>query len=260
MPTFHNAFITGASSGIGAELARLLAATGTRVVLAARREPELRALRETIVSAGGAADVCVLDVTKSADVAAAVTHWDAATGGLDLVVANAGISVLRRAHKLEWKDVAPVLDVNVTGALATLVAALGPMVQRVRGTLCGVSCLAGMRGLPMSAAYSASKAALSTFLESLRVDLIGRGVHVVDVRPGFVATALTEGARFTMPFLMNVQDAARVTLRGIERGDPVVAFPWPTAMTMSAASSVPDALYRGLLRLGTLPGRRAHGR
>ena len=200
-----------------------------------------------IVADGGRADVCRLDVPDAAAVHAAVQHWDSETGGLDLVVANAGAGVARPAHKLEWKDIETTLQVNVLGAFATLHAAMGPMVARGRGTLCGVSSLAALRGLPASGAYAASKAALATFLETLRLDLARKGVTVVDVRPGFVDTAMTRPNRFKMPLLLEPADAARRALRGIERGQAVVSFPWPTALAMGTLENLPDSLYRTLL-------------
>ncbi|MCU0690172.1 MAG: SDR family NAD(P)-dependent oxidoreductase [Polyangiaceae bacterium] len=246
MPVFRNAFVTGASSGIGRELAVLLGAQGTHVVAAARREPELAEIVEQITKAGGQANACVLDVTDADATYQAVRSWDKACGGLDLVIANAGTGVAKPAQKLAWSDVEPVLRVNVLGAFATLMAGISCMIGRKHGTLVGVSSLASMRGLPKSGAYAASKAALATFLETLRVDLEREGLTVVDVRPGFVDTPMTRNNKFKMPFLMDVKQAAEMTLRGIERGNAIVAFPWPMAATMSVAQSIPNAVWRGL--------------
>lgn len=188
--------------------------------------------------------MCTLDVCDTQAVQDAVARWDDQTGGLDLVVANAGLGRARPSHKLTWKDAEPMVQINIAGAFATLVAAIGPMVERRRGTLVGVSSIAGMRGLPTSAVYSASKAALSTFLETLRIDLGHRGVTVVDVRPGFVDTALTKTARFPMPFMLDADEAARRMLRGIERGEAIVGFPWPMVTAMRIAEAIPNPLYR----------------
>lgn len=241
---FESAFITGASSGIGRSLAQRLASKGTRVVAAARREHELHGLVESIRAAGGRADACILDVADTDKVREAIRHWDEETGGLSLVIANAGFGRNRPAHKLSWEDVEQTLRVNVMGAFATLMAGLEGMVARGRGTLVGVSSLASMRGLPASGAYAASKAALATFLETLRADLDRKGICVVDVRPGFVDTAMTRQNKFKMPFLMDVERAADLTLKGIERGDAIVAYPWPTASVMSLAETLPDGVWR----------------
>jgi short-subunit dehydrogenase len=127
-------------------------------------------------------------------------------------------------------------------------AGMEGMVARGRGTLVGVSSLAAMRGLPKSGAYAASKAALATFLETLRTDLGRKGIRVVDVRPGFVDTPMTKANQFKMPFLMDVDRAADVTMRGIERGEAIVSYPWPTASTMSVAQSMPDVAWRAIAR------------
>lgn len=216
------------------------------MVLAARREAELNAVAEEIRGKGGRADVCQLDCGDTKAVQDAVAEWGERTGGLDLVIANAGVGITGPAHKLGWEHLGPVLQVNVLGAFATLHAAMTHMLPRGKGTIVGVSSLASMRGLPASGAYSASKAALATFLETLRIDLKRKGLTVVDVRPGFVDTAMTQRNRFKMPFLMNVEDAAKVTLAGIDRGDAVVAYPWPTAAAMSMAEAAPGALWRVL--------------
>lgn len=224
----------------------MIAARGTRVVVCARRAPELESLADQIKAAGGRADVCQLDVSDPSAAHEAIERWDTETGGLDLVIANAGVGITRPAHKLEWRDIEPVLQVNVVGAFATLHAAVKAMVPRGKGTIVGVSSLASMRGLPNSGAYAASKAALATFLETMRVDLRRKGITVVDVRPGFVDTDMTKPNKFKMPFLMAVDDAAKAALRGIDSGEAIVAFPWQLASAMSLAEGLPDRVWRGI--------------
>jgi short-subunit dehydrogenase len=122
------------------------------------------------------------------------------------------------------------------------------MLARGRGTLAGVSSLAGARGMPASGSYSASKAALSTFLETVSVDLAGSGVRVVDLRPGFVQTPMTADNRFAMPFLLEVDDAARRCVRALERGRSVHAFPLPMALGVGLARFLPPRLWRRFAR------------
>ena len=236
MGHFGNAFVTGASGGLGAAIARELAARGTRVVLAARRREPLEALAQELRAGGGQAEVEVLDVGDLEAARSAVERWDAELGGLDLVVANAGVAPPRGVDPLSWEGVEPVLRVNVLGALATLTAALPLMRARGAGTLAGISSLASVRGMPDSGAYSASKACLSTWLESLQIDLVGTGVLVVDVQPGFVRTPMTDRNTGPMPFLLEVDDAARRTVDGFERGRLVVSYPaglsWPMRTVM----------------------------
>ena len=172
----RTALVTGATSGIGRALCLELASRGAHVALAARREGELERAVHEIEARGGRALPLVLDVTDAAAVEDAVKRADRELGSLDLVVANAGDGTTGHASTLRWEDVARVVDVNVKGAMATLVAAIPVMLAQQGGHLVGVSSLAGRRGLPQSGAYGASKAALSTFLESLRIDLAASGI------------------------------------------------------------------------------------
>lgn len=239
---YRTAFVTGASSGIGAALCKLLAEQGLEVALAARREDELHALAKQIESAGGRARVVAIDVGDPERVVQIMRETDDAMDGIDLVVANAGTSKTRWSGKLQWADCAPTIRVNVVGTTATLTALIPRMVERERGHLVGVSSLAAYRGLPKNAAYSASKAFVSTFLESLRVDLRGKGIGVTDVRPGYVRTALTEGNK-NMPFIMDATAAARHIFDAVAAKKAVHAFPLPMAMGVRSVAALPNAIY-----------------
>ncbi len=239
----RNAFITGASSGIGEALARRLAAQGLEVALAARRTDRLEQLADTIRRDGGRARVYPVDVSDTARATATLERADAEMDGVDLVVANAGMDRPCWAGELTWETCAAEIGVNVVGATATLVALLPRMVERRRGHLVGISSLAQYRGLPKNAVYCATKAFLSRFLEGLRIDLQGKGVTVTDVRPGFVRTPLTADNDFDMPFLLEVETAARLIVDGIRRDRPVVAFPWQLATAVRTAQVVPAAIY-----------------
>jgi NADP-dependent 3-hydroxy acid dehydrogenase YdfG len=240
--------ITGASSGIGRALAVEYARGGAALALCARREAELEQTAAEARKAGGSAFCLRLDVTDAAAVAEAVARADRDLGSLDMVVANAGVGGLKLATRLTWDDVGPILDVNIHGAMATLVAAIPIFVAQQRGHLVGISSLAGARGLPASAAYSASKAALSTFLESLRVDLAPAGIRVTDVQPGFVATPINEGAEHPMPFRWPADKAARYIARRLERAPATVAFPWPLVFATRFARSLPAWMYDRVIR------------
>lgn len=241
---YRTAFITGASSGIGRAIAIHLAEGGTRVALAARRREPLAELAREVAERGGDASVYPLDVSDPEQVEAVIRGADEDFGGIDLVIANAGVSGKQTwSGDLNYAAVADVLAVNVQGAAATLVALMDRMVERRRGHLVGVSSLAQYRGLPRSAAYSASKAFLSTFLEGLRVDLRQAGISVTDVRPGFVRTAMTEGNSHRMPFMLETTEAAEIVVRGIEKRSAVVAFPWQLATVVRSAALLPNAIY-----------------
>lgn len=237
-------FITGASSGLGRGLALHYAREGWTVHAVARREAELQSLEVEAGAAPGHLIPVVLDVTQTEALVAAIRAAEKANGGaLDLVIANAGGGAPQAGAKLEWQKVAAQLDLNVTAACVTLAAALPAMVARGSGTLVGMASLAGLRGLPTSAAYSAAKAALSVFLESLRVDLKGTGVKALCIYPGFVRTPATAKNKNPMPFLMDVDQAVKIMARGIEQGRGRILYPWPTATFMRLLSSMPASLY-----------------
>jgi NAD(P)-dependent dehydrogenase (short-subunit alcohol dehydrogenase family) len=240
--------LTGASSGIGRALALEYARGGAKLALCARREAELEVTAAEVRKLGGSSVSIPLDVRDTQAVSDAVNRADRELGSLDMVIANAGRGDTMLSTRLTWKDIAPVLDVNVHGAIATLVAAIPVMLAQQQGHLVGVSSLAGVRGLPTSAAYSASKAALSTFLESLRIDLAPTGLRVTDVQPGFVATPINEAATHPMPFRWPVDRAARHIARRLESTPPVIAFPWPLVLATRFGRLLPAWIYDRLVR------------
>ncbi len=245
-------FITGASSGIGRALAIEYARKGVRVAIVARRKKELDEVASTVGAKGGVAVPIVADVADAASVESALAEANDALGGLDMVIANAGAGCTTHATKLTVADVLRVVDVNVRGAFVTLVAALPYLLDRKRGHLVGVSSLAGRRGLPHAGPYSASKAALSTFLETLRLDLAGTGVRVTDVQPGFVDTDMSR-ATPTRPFLWTAEKAAKEIVSELRHAPAVYAFPLPLSAVVSASRLLPDGVVsyvagRGLAR------------
>ncbi len=244
----RTALITGASAGIGRGIAERLAARGTKVALVARRAELLEEVKAAIERNGGKALVVPVDCANPEQIVAAVERCDRELDGLDLVIANAGIAGGRHARELTWANVGPLLQLNVMGAIATLVAAIPGMTARGRGHLVGVSSIAGIRGLPKTATYSASKAALSTFLESLHVDLEGSGVFVSDVRPGYVKTDLTANRPYKMPMLMELEDALDVIMHGLDAGEPVIAFPKALAAVLGATRILGAKSYAKLAR------------
>src|SRR5215217_409305 len=181
------AVITGASSGIGLELARELSRRGWELLLLARRVE----LIEQLPRSEGVA----CDVTDASAVRKAVS------GPFDLAIANAGVSIPNHAAKFSLADAEQVLRVNVLGMLYLYDAVIPSMIERRSGRFAGVASLAGLRGLPAAAPYSASKAAMQAFLEASRVELAAYGVGVTIINPGFVSTAMTAKNRFRMPFL-----------------------------------------------------------
>ena len=242
---FRRALITGASSGLGRALALWFARQGVVVYAAARRVEQLESLKaeapEHIIP-------MVLDVSDADATHDAVRALDESCGGLDLVVANAGVGDQMSAEKIEWSRVRKVLDVNVLGATATLCGALPGMVARKRGQLVGVSSLAASISLPKTAAYNSSKSFLTAFLESLRLDVEQHGVAVTVIHPGFVKTEMTAKNRFPMPFLLETDDAAQRVGRAITGQARFFSFPWPTAFVVWLAGALPRPLLRFIAR------------
>ncbi len=241
-------FITGASSGIGRALALEYARGGARLALCARRAAELEQVGAEVRAAGGQALCLPADVSDVAAATEAVRRADRELGSLDLVIANAGRGDTKLATRLIWDDVASIFDVNVRGAIATLLAAIPVCLAQQRGHLVGVSSLAGVRGLPNAAAYGASKAALSHFLESLRIDLHPAGIRVTDVQPGFVDTPIVANAKHPTPFLWPADRAAAYIARRLERAPAVVAFPLPLVVATRLGRLLPAWLYDRLVR------------
>ncbi len=172
---------------------------------------------------------------------------DDATGGIDLVIANAGTNVERWSGALTWEDFRAGAAVNLDGSVATLLALLPRLCERKRGHLVGVSSHAQYRGLPGNAMYSATKAFLSRFLESLRVDLRSVGVAVTDVRPGFVDTPMTAAASGPHPFLLKPERAAQIIVGGVDKRRAVVAFPWQLAFVSRCGLLLPPRLYEWIV-------------
>jgi NAD(P)-dependent dehydrogenase (short-subunit alcohol dehydrogenase family) len=237
---WSTALVTGGSTGIGFSLAKALVAEGTKVVICGRRQEQLD---QAIAELGANASAIQCDVSDPSAVKVMVDEAHRRLGSLDLVIANAGVGGDRSALKVGIDDVIPMLKINVLGACATIVSAIPHQLAAGKGHLVGVTSLAGYRGLPTGAAYSASKAAFSTFLESVRVDLFRKNIKVTDIRPGFVETPLTKKNKFKMPFLMTSDRAATRILGAIARGRRVYAFPLPTWLGMRVLMLIPAWLY-----------------
>ncbi len=235
--------ITGASSGIGRGLALELARRGARLGLLARRADELNRIVSEIEASDGIALPLPADITDVDAVSKAVAELREALGPIDVLIANAGIGGSKAADKLSAADVAKVINVNVIGVANSTTAVIPEMVTRGQGQLVIISSLAAYRGLPKSAAYCASKAAVSAFAESLRVDLQSLGIDVTIIHPGFIKTPLTEGRHAQMPWLMELDDAVKKMVRAIAARKKSYAFPWQLATIVRACMVLPIPLY-----------------
>lgn len=216
--------ITGASSGIGEALAELYAGPGVFLALTGRDTARLAAVAERCRAKGAEVLADTVDVADRSAISAFIARTEEAAP-LDLVIANAGISAgLKGLDGLD-AHVRTIFAVNVDGVLNTVHPAIPRMAARGRGQIAIMSSLAGFRGMPGAAAYSASKAAVRAYGEALRGTLASSGIRVSVICPGFVRSRMTARNRFPMPFLMDADRAARIIRRGLRRNQARIAFP-----------------------------------
>ncbi|CAN5728470.1 SDR family oxidoreductase [soil metagenome] len=240
--------VTGASSGIGRGVALELARRGARLGLVARRIETLHEIASEIDSRGQQALALPGDVQDANAARAAADRLREKFGVIDVLIANAGIGSTNDAAELRAGEVARVINVNVIGAANSVAAVVPEMVAKGSGQLVVISSLAAYRGLPKSAAYCASKAAVSAFFERLRLDLQPRGIDVTIIHPGFIKTPLTAGRHAQMPFLMELDVAVEKILRAIEKKKLSYAFPWQLASVVRAGMIMPTSMYDWISR------------
>jgi NADP-dependent 3-hydroxy acid dehydrogenase YdfG len=230
--TFASILITGASSGIGAALARHYAAPGIRLVLQGRDATRLETVATACRAAGATVESAVFDVTDRAAAAAVIAAADTARP-LDLIIANAGIG----SGTDDGQDATlAIFETNIGGVLNTLYPVLAPMRARGRGTIALMSSLASFRGLPGGGAYGASKAAVRILGEGLRGDYLEDGVRISVITPGYVVSPMTNRNGHAMPFLMPADRAAAIIARGLARGKARIGFPRPMLWAVLLAS------------------------
>lgn len=234
--------LTGASSGIGAQLARELASQGYDLALAARRTESLQALASELQSRHGRKVVVLpLDVTDYAACADVASLAANALGGLDGVIANAGIALAGKAGGGHFERIRLTLETNLLGAIACLEAAAVLFRQQGHGHLVGIASVAGKRGLPRSLGYSASKAGLIAYMESLAAEFHGKPIDTTLLLPGFIDTPLNEDMA-KRPFLISVERGAQLIAKHIDRRSRSAYVPgWPWALLGRLLPYLPSA-------------------
>lgn len=242
--SFETAIIVGASSGIGAAIARQLGASGTRVAIVARRGELLEEVASDIRAAGGTASVYAHDVR---DFAATGPLFDAIVeelGGLDLLVYAAGVMAEIEEHEYDFAKDQLMVEVNLLGAMAWMNPAAALLEAKRAGTIVGISSIAGERGRRGNPAYCTSKAALTTYLEALRNRVERYGVKVVTIKPGYVETAMTEGMGDLL-WMVDAEEAARQTLDRARRGaSGFVPARW--GAVAAVVRSIPSPIFKRL--------------
>lgn len=242
----QNVFITGASSGIGAALALQYAKQGACLGLVARRKEVLEELRKSLPNPERHF-VYALDVNVHAALRAAAAEFDRVTGGVHVVIANAGIS---RGTLTEYMEDLPVFEQVIATNLLATTATFAPFISGMKTRalkepcrLVGIGSVAGIRGLPGAEAYSASKAAVISYCESLRVELRANHIKVVTLCPGYIDTPMTQINKYAMPFLMPVEKFAVQAVAAIHRGDSYRIIPWQMAWVAKLLRLLPNWLY-----------------
>lgn len=243
--------ITGASSGIGRGLAVELARRGAKLGLVARRKDVLDEIiteiggSEKANSDGPASNVLAIsgDVQNAESMAEAAEKLQSQFGKIDVLIANAGIGGNDDSARLDAAKFANVINTNVLGVSNSVAAVIPDMVKRSSGQLVVISSLAAYRGLPKSAAYCASKAAVSAMFESLRLDLKPRGIDVTIIHPGFIKTPLTAGRKAKLPWFLELEPAVKKMVNAIEKRKKSYAFPWQLAVVVRSGMVMPIAMY-----------------
>ena len=235
------AVISGASSGLGLALAQYYLGQGAVVGVIARRANVLQSLFEQFPRQV----YCYpLDVRDAAAMQAAAQDFIERVGVPDIVIANAGVSSGTLTEYAE--DIAvfeSVMEINVLGTVKTFQPFVAAMRTAGHGKLVGIASVAGFRGLPGAGAYSASKAAVISYLESLRVELRGSGVQVVTICPGYIKTPMTAINPYPMPFILSPDEAARRIARAIARGKSFAVIPWQMGLVGRVLKLLPNWLY-----------------
>ncbi len=237
--------ITGASSGIGKELAKLYGKAGHDVALTSRRKKVLDDLAKEILKygAGGKVITAALDVSKSEDNFKVLPKLAKDLGGLDVFIANAGISTNSSFGTKSFEADKKVIDTNLLGLMAGVSALQNLFRAQKKGQIVGISSVASFRGLPGSASYSTSKAAVSIYLEALRGEVRKSGIKVTVIHPGFIDTPINQKLS-SRPFVVSVEKGAKKIYDRIESGVRSATVPWfPWAPIGVLMRSIPEILW-----------------
>lgn len=246
-------FITGASSGIGQALAEHYAKEGAIIGLAARRQDLLNTLQDSLTTE---TITYALDVRDAEALAGAANDFISRFGAPDIVIANAGVSAgTLTENRDDIKTFKGVIDINLLGMVHTFQPFIESMKQAGKGSLVGIASVAGIRGLPGAGAYSASKAAVIAYLESLRVELSINGIHVTTIAPGYIKTPMTDINEYAMPFLMAPEVAAKKFAQAIAKKKRFIVIPWQMGWLARVMRFLPPWLWDTMMKHAP---RKAH--
>jgi short-subunit dehydrogenase len=236
-------YITGGTTGIGLELAKLYLSQGWKVGVCGRDKSKFD---ENFFSHRDNITFYQVDVSKREEIQASIADFSKSIG-LDLLIANAGIGYKFKSKVPDFEFSYKMVHINLLGVMYSFEAALAVMIPRGKGQLVAISSIAGYNGLPGVSAYSATKAAVQKYCESLHLDLRKFNINVTTICPGFVETPLTSTNRHSMPFIMKASKAAALISKAIERKKMVYAFPFLFSSFVRLLSILPRTWYRFII-------------
>ena len=237
-----NVFITGASSGIGEYVAYEYAKQGATIGLAARRKKALEKVSAKCEELGGKPIVYEVDVSNQSDTKNAIDDFITKSGGIDIVIANAGISGKVDLDNGDSTEINRMLSTNILGVTNTVIPTLPTMIKQQSGRVVVISSIAGFRGLPGRSGYSASKAAVRFMANSWRSSFAKNGISFTTICPGFIDTDMTNKHKYHMPFLMNVDIFAKKMVNAIEKKKKTYIVPWQWRFAIPLIKAVPEWL------------------
>jgi len=247
-------FITGATSGIGESLANQYAKEGATLGLVGRRLELLKKIKAKIHVP---CEIYAVDVSDQKGLQKAASHFIKKYGAPDIVIANAGVSTGTLAGKKEdLHTFKRVIEINLFGVIHTFLPFIEVFKKQKAGQLVGIASVAGIRGLPGSGAYSASKAALINYLESLRIEMKPFGIHVTTIAPGFIHTPMTKHNRYKMPFILDVYVAVSRFMKAIQNKEGFIIIPWQMSIVGTLMKLLPSPLWDFLAKSGPKKTRK----
>ena len=237
--------ITGASSGIGYQLAKDLANEGAQLALLSRRTDLLVSLTEKLTSITKV-KCYKCDVTLKNEVAESFSQIKKDFGKVDIAILNSGVGYTSSALNYSSVEAEKTFNTNVLGAIYFIEQFLHDFISEKRGVIVGISSLGDGKGFPKSGFYSASKAALTIILESLRIELKKYNIKVITVKPGFIKTAMTDKNKFKMPYLMSAQEGSKIILDGLRKDKRIIEFPWQTTIGAKILRMMPTKWFEAI--------------